>query len=142
MKLIWLIFILFVLAYNAFYDFLPAYLQSKVWIRSINLLSIVVLLLYSGSEIIAKYTDYSFAIVSPEGKVLKRKNFSWPIKKTADPEGNIIFIIEGRYGDASEIKVTPRRMVRFETYNAMVGIGIKFFCRNDELSEMKIEIKK
>ncbi len=128
--------------YNTVYGFLPESVQQQLWVKIVGIVAASVLLIYGLIQVVSSYVDYSYALVSTDGRVLKSKNFPYKVKKTIDKDGTIIFILEERYGDATDVKITPRKTVQYERYNAMDGVGIKFFCKEDQIPNFKIEIKK
>ena len=79
-----------------------------------------------------------YADISKDGPILKGKNFPWKIIKTND-DGNIIYVISERYGDASDVSIVSERLS--EIYNGVDGIVIKFKCPEEEISNFRIKIK-
>jgi len=130
------------LIYNAFYAFLPVSIQGVWWIKLIAILSAVIILLWGIKQMIQEYRNYRFAYISArDGRILKKKNFPWKITKTIH-EGNVVYIINERYGDASEVSIKiDKRNGKYKIYNAMDGVGIKFTCPEKEITNFKIEIK-
>lgn len=58
-------------------------------------------------QVIGSYRSYRFAYVSKDGAILRGKNFPWEITKTTNSDSDIVYVIEGRYGDSSEISIIP-----------------------------------
>ncbi len=133
-----------ILAYNALYSFLPANLQGVLWVKIFAIIAAIIILIIGVKQSIQEFRDYRFAYVSAkDGSIIKSKNFKWKIYKSTDQNtGNIIFIIDGRHGDASDIIMSPDRQVEFEIYNAIAGVGIRFKCPENQIPDFKIEIKK
>ena len=138
---IWILLLVIISIYNTIYGFLPDSLSNKVWIRSIGVFAASVLLIYGILQMIASYKNSSSAYISPGCQIIKSRNFPWKIVKNTDSNGNFpVYIIESRYGDSSEVKIKPDRRVSTEVYNSAGGIGIKFFCKPDEVPNFKIKI--
>lgn len=137
---IWILLLVIISVYNTIYGFLPDSLANKFWIKSFGYVAASVLLLYGISQIINSYKNSSSAYISSNGKVIKSRNFPWKIKPTTTDDGFPVYIIESRYGDASEVKVKPNQRVSTEVYNAMDGVAIKFFCKSGEVPDFKIII--
>ena len=138
-----LILLILVLIYNTCYSFLPSNAQAVLWVKFIAIICALVILIWGIKQTFQDYRSYRFAYVSArDGKILKRKNFPWGITKTTTREGNIVYVINERYGDASEISVKPDKpSTSYTIYNAMDGVGIKFGCQDEEISNFKIIIK-
>lgn len=113
------------------------------WVKTIAIISAIIILVWGIKQAIQEYRDYKFAYISSkDGKILKKKNFTWSITKTVH-EGNIVYIINERYGDASEVMIIPDRPNNnYTIYNAADGVGIKFICTEQEIPNFKIVIKK
>jgi len=143
--MMWLLFVLWVivLVYNSVYSFLPAGAQAIGWVKGVAIGGTTIILIVGVREAVQKYRNYSFAYVSAkDGRILSKKNFRWKLTKSTH-EGNVVFIIEERYSDASEVSVKPdTRMDGYQVYNAIDGIGIKFTCPADEIPNFKIELNK
>lgn len=69
------------------------------------------------------------------------KNFPWTITKTTH-EGSIIYIINERQGDASQISIKlDKGNSKYTVYNAIAGVAVKFSCLQEEIPNFRIEIK-
>ena len=132
-----------VLIYNSVYSFLPAGVQAIGWVKGLAIGGTTIILIVGVREAVQKCRNYSFAYVSAkDGGILRQKNFRWKVTKSIH-EGNVVFVIEQRYGDASEVSVKPdTRMNGYQVYNAMDGIGIRFTCPANEIPNFRIELRK
>lgn len=110
----------------------------------IAIVSASIILIIGVKQAFQDYQNYKFADISAkDGKILKSKDFPWKVTKTTVREGNIVFIINERYGDASEISIKPNRPAgKFLIYNAIDGVGVKFLCSEDEIPDFRIIIPK
>ncbi len=137
--IIWILIII----YNAVYSFLPSNTQGITWVKTVAIISAIIILIYGIKQAIKEYGNYRFAYISAkDGSILKKKSFPWTISKITH-EGEIVYIIKGRYGDASEISIVPDKLNdKYLIYNSMDGVGIKFSCPDEEIPNFKIEIKK
>lgn len=136
--------LILILIYNAFYSFLPSSAQAVLWVRVVAIICALVILVWGIRQVILDYRNYRFAYVSAkDGRILKKKNFPWSITKTTTRDGNIVYIINERYGDASEVsvKLIDKPGTSFTIYNAMDGVGVKFRCPDHEIPDFKIIIK-
>jgi len=136
--ILWILIII----YNAVYRFLPSKIQGIPWVKTVVIISAIIILICGIKQAIQKYHNYRFAYISAkDGNILKKKSFPWAISKTTH-EGEIVYIINERYGDASEISIIPDKPNdKYSIYNAIDGIGIKFACADKEIPNFKIEIK-
>ena len=83
-----------------------------------------------------------FAYVSKDGAILQSKNFPWKISKSKDEEDNVVYIINGRYGDSSAASVFPdNSRNEYIVYNAIDGVAVKFTCPEEEISNFTIKLK-
>ncbi len=83
-----------------------------------------------------------FAYVSKDGTILRSKNFPWKISKSKDKENNVIYIINGRYGDSSAASVFPDNSINeYIVYNAIDGVAVKFTCPEEKISNFTIKLK-
>ena len=83
-----------------------------------------------------------FAYVSKEGAILQSKNFPWAISKSKDDDNNIVYIIEGRYGDSSAASIVPDDPKNtYIVYNATSGVAVKFTCPEEKISNFTIKLK-
>lgn len=130
-----------VLIFYSFYSFLPDKLQKINWIRFSAIISVSIILIFDIYKNTQEYQGQIYADVSKDGTLLKSKNFPWKITKT-DTDGNIIYIINERYGDASNVSINPERPVdEYTIYNAYAGVGIKFSCPEEKIPNFRIKIK-
>ena len=98
---------------------------------------------------IGNKTDHSptastniFAYVSKDGTILQSKNFPWKISKSKDKEDNVVYIINGRYGDSSAASVFPdNSRNEYIVYNAIDGVAVKFTCPEERISNFTIKLK-
>lgn len=127
-----------VLIFYSVYSFLPDKLQKRAWIKSSAIASVSIILIIDIYKITKEYHGQIYADISKDGTILKSKNFPWKIIKTKD-DGNIIYIISERYGDASDVSIASERPS--EIYNGGDGIGIQFKCPEEEISNFRIKIK-
>jgi hypothetical protein len=139
--IIWLIILILFLAFQAFHGFLPNKIQCKKWIRITAIIIAIIMLSRSVFQEIAEVRNRSSAYVSPDAKIIESYKFPWKISRSTTSDDNLpVYIIEERYGDASEVKVKPDRHVRFKVYNAIDGVAVKFFCESDDVPSFKVEI--
>ncbi|MFA5291690.1 MAG: hypothetical protein WC496_01500 [Phycisphaerae bacterium] len=80
-----------------------------------------------------------FAYVSPQGEILKSNNFPWKIKKTKNKDGNAVYIIDGRQGDATAVSVYPYK--DYTINNTYSGLAIEFTFPEEKISNFRIELK-
>jgi hypothetical protein len=141
--LIFSIILILVLVYNTIYTFLPSSVQGMKWIKFIAVLAAISILLYGVKQTIDEYSNLRIAYVSAKnGEILRKKNFPWKITKTTTGEQHIVFIIDERYGDASQVRVVlDEPNCKYEIYNAIDGVGIKFLCPENTIPNFKIIIK-
>ena len=131
-----------IMIWNVVYSFLPQKRQSITWVRVCAVVASIIILVGGIHQTVQAYRSHRFACVSRDGTVLQKKNFPWEITKTTDSDGAIVYIIQGRYGDSSEISVVPDRPVVTEVYNAINGVAVKFECPEEGIPNFKIEIGK
>ncbi|MDD5561752.1 MAG: hypothetical protein PHT50_06485 [Candidatus Omnitrophica bacterium] len=138
--ILWIVILIF----NTIYSFLPSSLQGILWIRICAILAASIILIFGIKDAAQDYKNYRFAYISAkDGKILQKKNFPWIVTKTKTSEGDIIYIINERYGDTSEISLTlDNPNDKYKIYNAIDGVGVKFSCADNEIPNFKIEIKK
>jgi hypothetical protein len=132
------------LAYTTTYGFLPTSVQGKKLIRVLAIISAFIILVISVNQALQDYKNYKFADISAkDGKVIGSKSFPWKITKTITHEGNTVFVINERYGDASAISIKSKKpMDEFIIYNAIDGVAIKFLCLDDEIADFRIIISE
>jgi len=120
---IWILLLVTISIYNTVYGFLPDSLQKKLWVKSFGIVAAFVILLYGIYQIISNYKNSSSAYISSNGEIIKSRNFRWRIAKPTASNGDFpVYMIENRYGDASEIKIKPDRRVNTKVYNSLDGI--------------------
>ena len=127
-----------VLIFHSVYRFLPDKLQKINWIKFSAIVSVSIILIFDIYKNTQEYQGQIYADISKDGTILKGKNFPWKIIKTED-DGNIIYVISERYGDASDVSIVSERLS--EIYNGGDGIVIKFKCTEEEISNFRIKIK-
>ena len=135
-----------ILIFNAIYSFLPSSVQNKPQIRYCAIAAAIIILVYGIYQIIQEQQNKIYAHVTVEGEILKSKNFPWEITiHNKEKEGEIIYILNKRYGDASWVSIRLDRSntenKKYKIYNAIDGVGIKFFCDKKDLSDFWIYIK-
>ncbi len=138
-SIIWIL----ILIYNEVYSFLPSILQGVKWLKIIAIISATIILICGVKQSIQDYRNYRFVYISSkDGDIIKKKNFPWEIRRIILEE-EVVYIINERYGDASEISIFPEKLNdKCSIYNAADGIGIRFSCPSEEIPNFKIEIKK
>lgn len=135
-------FWILILIYNAIYSFLPLNIQSIKWVQSVAIVAAVLILIGGIVQVIREYRAYRFVYIrSSDGAILKEKNFPWKITKTVTKEGAIVYIVNERCGDASEITVKLDKPVKFQVYNAIDGVAVRFICDEAIIPNFKIVIK-
>ena len=127
-----------VLIFHSVYRFLPDKLQKINWIKFSAIVSVSIILIFDIYKNTQEYQGQIYADISKDGTILKGKSFPWKIIKTED-DGDIIYVISERYGDASDVSIVSERLS--EIYNGMDGIVIKFKCTEEEISNFRIKIK-
>jgi len=137
----WIFLLAVISIYNTIYSFLPENLKNNLWIKLLGIITALGILIYGLCNIFSTYNNYTFAYVSKDGKILKQKNFRWIITKTTK-DNYPLFIINERYGDASDVKVIPDKPRKIETYNAIDGVAVTFLCTDDQLVNFKLIINK
>lgn len=131
-----------ILFYNAVYSFLPSNVQSSKWVKTTAIAAAIIILIGGVAQAIQEYRGYRFAYVrSADGSILKSKNFPWRVTKSATKEGPIVYIANERFGDASEVTVKLDKPVEYQVYNAIDGVGVKFFGSEEDIPNFKIIIK-
>lgn len=130
-----------ILGCNVIYSFLPSHIQSIGWIKNIAIIIALLIFISGIIDEIKKYQNFRFANISASnGMILKKKNFPWDIIKSKTAEGNIVYVIKERYGDASEIAIKPKKQIDYRIDSLVSGIGIVFFCPENEIPNFTIII--
>ncbi|MCX5632748.1 MAG: hypothetical protein NTW93_03615 [Phycisphaerae bacterium] len=94
------------------------------------------------TQIQEEKTAKIFAYVSPQGEILKSSNFPWKIKKTKNKDGNVVYIIDGRQGDATAVSVYPYNSTKDYTINnTYSGLAIEFTYPEEKISNFRIDVK-
>ncbi|MBI2472084.1 MAG: hypothetical protein HYV59_12720 [Planctomycetes bacterium] len=127
-----------VLIFHSVYRFLPDKLQKRAWIKISAIGSVSIILVFDIYKNTQEYRGQIYADISKDGTILKGKNFPWKIIKMNN-DGNIIYVISERYGDASDVSIISEKTN--EIYNGGDGIVIKFKCPEEEISNFRIKIK-
>lgn len=129
--------------FNAIYNFLPKDFIQKY--PPLKYAGVIVALILVGIFIIGeigKYQRSSYAEVSKEGGIIRSKNFSWKITKTKHSDGNIVYIINDRRGDSTEISIFPDNSTKkYFVRDAFDGMAIVFTCPEEEISNFTIKVK-
>ncbi len=81
-----------------------------------------------------------FAEVSKDGKILRSNEFPWKIKKTKNKEGDILYSIIDRRGDATAVSVIPDTP-KYTVYQSYDGMVIKDTCPEEKISNFTITLK-
>ena len=81
-----------------------------------------------------------FADVSKDGSILRSNNFPWDIEKTKDKDGNILYTIVDRRGDATAVSVVPDNP-KYTVYQSWGGMVIKYTCPEEKISNFTIKLK-
>jgi len=126
--------------FNAVFSFLPENLQKHTWLRITSMVVATIILLVGIAGSVIKFKTYTYAHVTPDGAIVKSKNFPWEIEKTVDENKGTVYLLRGRYGDATSVSVKPEKPIKIETYNGISGICIRFKCNDEQLTKFKITI--
>jgi hypothetical protein len=81
-----------------------------------------------------------FADVSKDGSILRSNNFPWEIRKSNDQDGNILYTIVDRRGDATAVSIVPDNP-KYTVYQSYGGMVIKFTCAEEKISNFTIKLK-
>ncbi len=81
-----------------------------------------------------------FADVSKDGSILRSNNFPWKIRKSNEQDGNVLYTIIDRRGDATAISVVPDNP-KYTVYQSYDGMVIKFTCAEEKMSDFTIKVK-
>jgi len=81
-----------------------------------------------------------FADVSKDGSILRSNKFPWKIQKSIDQDGNILYTIVDRRGDATAISVVPDNP-KYTVYQSYGGMVIKYTCAEEKISDFTIKVK-
>lgn len=81
-----------------------------------------------------------FADVSKDGTILRSNEFPWKIRKSKDRDGNILYTIVDRRGDATAVSVVPD-YPKYTVYQSYDGMVIKYTCSENEISDFTIKLK-
>jgi hypothetical protein len=85
-------------------------------------------------------TTNIFANVSKQGIILQSNNFPWKIEKSEDEDGNTLYVILDRGGDATAISVIPN-YPEYTIYQACDGMAIKYTCAEEEIPDFTIKVR-
>ena len=85
-------------------------------------------------------TSSIFAEVSKDGEILRAKEFPWKIEKRKNEEGDILYTIIDRRGDATAVTVIPDTP-KYTVYQSYDGMVIKYTCPEGKISDFKIMLK-
>ena len=130
-----------IVTYNAVFSFLPQKHQHKKSLRVLNICCAIIILVVGILGSLSDQSNYTYAYVSGDRKILESKNFPWKIEKTIEDDNSTIFQMLERYGDTSDISVKTETPVEIELYRGFLGICIRFKCQNSETPNFKIRVK-
>ena len=136
---LWLIIWIAILVFNTVHSFLPNKLQVKKWIRITAMIIASLILIRGIIQEIAAVKNRSYAYISADAEIIEKRNFPWKVSKTI-ADDLPIYIIEERYGDTTDVRIEPDRYVKFEIYNAIDGVAIKFYCKYKDVPSFGIRI--
>ena len=135
---VWII----VLVINVVYGFLPAKTQQITWVRATAILIAVSILFVGLNKEVNTYINRIEARVANDGSILSSKNFPWDIRKIANTDGTVSYIVSDRYGDASQVVVkSSNKKVKPVVKNSLDGIVINFDVPKQKIDEFEIRIK-
>lgn len=141
---LWVTIWILILVFNALFSLLSSKFQSRKW-KWIRICAVAIALIILARGVwqeIGTYRSRVFAYVAPNGRILNANNFPWTISKTTSKEGEIVYVINSRYGDASEVTVVPDvSRVKHTVYNCFDGIGVKFHCSEEHIPSFTIKIR-
>jgi hypothetical protein len=131
--------------YSAVYAALPEKIKSKfAYLKITAIIAALLLVFIMTTEEITKYLNYSYAIISKEGTIIKSKNFKYKVEKEIYEDNPAYFII-GKY-DLDNLTITTFEAATPEIAAAIKGIRIIFvgngFGNPIIETKFKIEIKK
>jgi hypothetical protein len=144
MMWLWVTIWILILGLNALCSLLSSRFQGKKWKwMRICAVSVALIILCRGvSQEIDAYRSRVFAHVAPSGEILDAKNFPWTVSKATSKEGEVVYVINDRYGDASDVTVVPDvRGLKYTVYNCIDGIGVKFYCSKEQIPRFTIKIR-
>ena len=132
--ILWIIALLF----NAFDRFLPLH----KWTKSLAIIIAIFIALFGAKQAINEYRNYRFAHVEAKsGRILEKKNFPWDITKIITQDGGVMYCVNERWGDPSEILIKPDKKISgYSIQKGYDGVYVKFTC-SGEIPNFKIEIK-
>jgi hypothetical protein len=80
-----------------------------------------------------------FAYVSKDGTILRSNNFPWKICKSNDQDGNVLYTIVDRRGDATAVSVVPDNP-KYTVYQSYDGMVIKYTCAEEKIANFTIRL--
>jgi len=135
---------------NLLLKFRKLSLLRKLIVYIIGLIVIVLIIMYYTRPLwrpIIRTTDHGstestniFADVSKDGTILRSNHFPWKIEKSIDQDGNILYVIVDRRGDATAISVVPDNP-EYTVYQSYGGMVIKYTCAEEKISDFTIKVK-
>jgi hypothetical protein len=125
----------------------PEFLQNLLWVIKYGkkywkliILAIIVLSAFFCFKQYPSRIPNIFADINKEGIILKSKNFPWEISKTKNEEGNILYTLVDRGGDATAISVIPDNP-KYTVYQSYDGMVIKYTCAEEKIPNFRIIVK-
>lgn len=140
-KIIFLIIWIGILVFNVVYRIFPTSLQNQDWLRKLSIVAALLILAVGVWKEVSRFRGQRWAHVSVDGSIIQKFNFPWSIAKTIDSAGKMVYIINERYGDASEVLIKQKGKAKYQIYNAMDGVGVKFLSSENEIKDFWIIIK-
>ncbi|MBN1997308.1 hypothetical protein JW935_07140 [candidate division KSB1 bacterium] len=137
---IWIILLILISAYNAFFSFLPDSIKAKKTIKVISIIVACFTFCYGIVQAVSQYNKTSYAYVTSEGEILKERNFSWEITKDSSEKENAVFIIEDLYTSSNRIKIKPDQKSKVDIYNCIAGVCLKFHSDPARVPNFKVRI--
>jgi len=106
---------------------LPGEYKIKAKVRNSGIIVAVILLLFNVGERISDYTNYSYARVNKEGRILKSKNWHYHISKYKNPnEEGPLYIIDEKFG-YDDLNVISKKGTTPKLSQRSDGVGIQFY---------------
>jgi len=137
---LWLLLLIIISAYNAFYGFLPESVKAKRLVKVISITFACLTFCYGIAQIVINYNESSYAYVSGDGKILRERNFHWNIQKDMSEENSSIFIIEDFYTDSNRIKVKADQRIKVDVSTCFAGTCLKIFYESAVTPNFEIHI--
>lgn len=141
LKIFLLIVWLAILVFNVAYKIFPESLQDQDGLRKFSIITAFLILAVGIGKEINSFRSQRWAHISVDGNIIQKFNFPWIITKTTDSSGKIVYIVNERYGDASEVSIKQKGKAKYQIYNAIDGVGIKFLSSENEIKDFWVTIK-